>query len=86
MPKNTVTIPAELIPEFEAWGQMTARLFGRLRQQKGLIPKGTPKDQEWFWSKEWQEGEREADEALAKGDFEDFDNVEDLIANLQKGK
>lgn len=30
--KNTVTIPAELIPEFEAWGEMTVKLFGWVRK------------------------------------------------------
>src|SRR5690606_31790887 len=26
-------------------------------------PKRVPKDQDWFWSKEWQAGEREVNEA-----------------------
>ena len=45
-------------------------------------PKHVPKDQEWFWMKEWQKGEREVDEALARGDFKEFDNVEDAIKDL----
>jgi hypothetical protein len=45
-------------------------------------PKHVPKDQEWFWSAEWQVMEKEADEALARGDYKEFDNVEDLIADL----
>ena len=45
-------------------------------------PKHVPKDQEWFWTKEWQAGEREVDEALARGDFKEFDNVEDAIKEL----
>ena len=39
-------------------------------------------DQSWYWSKKWQAMEREADEAEANGDFVEFDNVEDLIADL----
>ncbi len=32
-----------------------------------LIPKKlVPKDQEWFWIKEWQEKEKETDEALKR--------------------
>jgi len=39
-------------------------------------------DQAWFWTEEWQEKEREADEALRKGEFEEFDRVEDLLNDL----
>ena len=45
-------------------------------------PKHVPKDQEWFWSKEWQRMEKEVNEALAKGEYQDFDNVDDLIEEL----
>ena len=47
-------------------------------------PRSIPKDQEWFWSKEWQAGEREVDEALARGEYEEFDSLEDLFANLHQ--
>jgi predicted transcriptional regulator len=30
-------------------------------------PRKIPKDQAWFWSKEWQKGEQEANEAILKG-------------------
>ena len=34
-----------------------------------LTPKKlVDKDQEWFWTKEWQERENEADKAIAKGE------------------
>ena len=82
MTQNTVTIPAELIPELEAWGKLTAKLFGQLRQQTGIPPKGVPKDQEWFWSKKWQAMEHEADQALSNGEYDDFDTVEEPIADL----
>lgn len=36
----------------------------------------------WYWSKEWQEKEKEADEALMKGDYKEFDDVQDLIKEL----
>lgn len=45
-------------------------------------PKHVPKDQGWFWSKEWQRMEKEVDKALTKGDYQDFDNVDDLIEEL----
>lgn len=46
-------------------------------------PRRIPKGQEWFWTKEWQKGEREVDEALARGDFKGFDSVEEAIEELR---
>jgi bifunctional DNA-binding transcriptional regulator/antitoxin component of YhaV-PrlF toxin-antitoxin module len=40
------------------------------------------KDQAWFWTKEWQEGEREASEDIAAGRVKAFESVEDLIKDL----
>jgi hypothetical protein len=31
-------------------------------------PENVPKGQEWYWSKQWQEWERQADEELARGE------------------
>ena len=50
-----------------------------------LVPKDLiDKDQTWFWTKEWQEGEREADEDIKTGRIREFDNVEDFIKELDK--
>lgn len=42
------------------------------------------KDQAWFWAKEWQKKEREADEDLKKGKYKEFKNVKDLIKDLHR--
>jgi len=84
MNKSSISIPVEMIPEFEEWGKLTARIFGRLREKEGLVPKGVPDDQKWFWSKEWQAMEREADEALATGEYVEFDNMDEAIEYLHK--
>jgi len=48
-----------------------------------LIPKRLAAQEEaWFWSEEWQEKEREADEALARGDYKEFSDAEELIREL----
>jgi len=39
-------------------------------------------DQEYFYTKEWQEKETQADRDLAEGRYKEFDNVEDLIKDL----
>lgn len=35
-------------------------------------------DQAWFWTPEWQQGEREADEDLAAGRLVRFESVDDM--------
>jgi antitoxin MazE len=40
------------------------------------------KSQAYFWTEEWQEGEREAEEDLKAGRVERFETLEDLIADL----
>lgn len=40
-------------------------------------------DQSWFWNEEWQSRYREAKADLSEGRFRDFDDVEDLLAELK---
>jgi hypothetical protein len=40
-------------------------------------------DQAWFWTPEWQAGEREADAQLAAGEGQVFDTDEGFIAHLR---
>ena len=50
-----------------------------------LIPIKTikvPRDQAWFWTPEWQDKEKEADENLSTGRYRDFDTLEDLLKDL----
>lgn len=49
-----------------------------------------PADQSWFWSEEWQAGEREAEEYIRKGhvsaemDFEDaMNHLDNLMAESE---
>ena len=51
-----------------------------------LVPqKLIPKDQAWFWTEDWQKGEREADEAILKGDLVGpFSNIKDALKALKK--
>lgn len=50
-----------------------------------IIPKKTiDAKQSWFWSKEWQEQEKEAEEDLMAGKVKKFKSVEELIKDLDK--
>ena len=41
-----------------------------------------PTDQAWFWTDEWQAGEREVDEAIARGDVKHFADADSFLASL----
>ena len=43
----------------------------------------TPKDQRWFWTREWQKKEREADADIARGRVKEFPSAEDLLEDLR---
>jgi antitoxin PrlF len=43
-----------------------------------------PADQRWFWTEEWQAGEREASEQIARGEITTFDDVDAFFAHLKR--
>jgi AbrB family looped-hinge helix DNA binding protein len=52
-------------------GQVTLRGFTSI-----------PTDQRWFWTPEWQAGEREADADLAAGRFTRYHDVDEMLEDL----
>lgn len=75
--RRQVTIPKEII---EQLGIKPGDYLEVTCKDRTVVL--TPSEDAWFWSTEWQEKEREADEALARGDYKDFDDVEELIRDL----
>jgi AbrB family looped-hinge helix DNA binding protein len=50
-----------------------------------LMPKKlVDKSQAYFWTRKWQEGEREADEDIKAGRVKTFDSVDELISDLER--
>jgi antitoxin MazE len=84
-PKHQITIPKEAFEELhlEVGDFLEANVTG---EGLLLIPKKLiSKDQAWFWTKEWQEKEKEADEAIEKGELSGpFENTDKLIRHLRK--
>lgn len=82
-PKHQVTIPAEAFARLglEPGDFLEVQVDGEALR---LVPqKLIPKDQAWFWTKEWQEGEREADEDIEQGRVSGpFDSVDELMRYL----
>ena len=88
-PDGAITIPKglrEQAPATELY-EVTLRDDGvfELRPRPEVAP-----DQAWFWTPEWQAGERDVDENYAAGRWERFDDAESFLADLkaraQRGK
>jgi AbrB family looped-hinge helix DNA binding protein len=43
-----------------------------------------PADQAWYWTEEWQAGEREVDEEIARGEERTFESAEEFVAHLRR--
>ena len=41
-------------------------------------------DQAWFWTDEWQAGEREVDEHIRKGEVLTFNTIEEFLLSLSQ--
>lgn len=81
--KNRITIPNEFVEELHL--EKGAQLEARIEDGKiVLVPVITiARDQAWFWTKSWQQGEREADEDIKAGRVsKSYDNADDLIRAL----
>ena len=48
-----------------------------------MLKKLVDKNQAYFWTKRWQEGEREADEDIRAGRVRTFNSVEELVEDLE---
>jgi bifunctional DNA-binding transcriptional regulator/antitoxin component of YhaV-PrlF toxin-antitoxin module len=81
--KNQLTIPRRISRalKIKRGDHLLMRLVeGRLEMVPARL---IPADQLWFWTPEWQQKEREADAALARGDYKETDDVEGLIRSLK---
>ena len=77
-----VTIPAEMRRQ----AGIDIGDYIEMRLEEGhlvLVPKQLiDKDQTWFWTKEWQAAEREAENDLRAGQVREFDTLDELVADL----
>lgn len=85
--KHQITIPKGIFKKLslEVGDILEAEVKGSaiFISPKKLIPK----DQTWFWTKEWQEKEKEAEEDIRKGRVHGpFESAKDLLKFLKKTK
>ncbi len=81
--KRQITIPQEAIAKLRLSEGDVLEL--RVQEDKiELVPMAlVPRDQLWFWTPEWQAKEREADEALSAGRYEDYPSARRAISGLK---
>ena len=48
------------------------------------VKKLVDKEQAWFWTRRWQEGERKAEEDIRAGRIHTFDGAKEAVAFLHK--
>ena len=81
---KNITLPLWLINRFH----VSIGDFVRLEETKdGVLMKPAKlidPSQAYFWTKEWQAGEREAEEDIRKGRVKGFKSVKDLMADLRR--
>ena len=81
--KAQVTLPAKIRKELglEVGDYLEAEIEERSIKLKPV--KVVDKSEARFYTKEWQEGERRANEDLKSGQYTEYDNVDDLIDSLE---
>jgi len=80
--RHQVTIPKKIVDALD----LKPGDYVEVTMEQGrivIVPKEVVDREAWFWSEEWQAKEREADEALAQGDYEEFEDIEGLIRDLR---
>jgi AbrB family looped-hinge helix DNA binding protein len=80
--KNQLTLPSDVrkqlnLKEYDI-------LSIEVKDNKIILTpqKVVDREQEWFWTERWQEGEKKAEEDLKTGRYKEFNNIDDLIKDL----
>lgn len=82
--RGLVALPASIrkryrLDEPGAQVEITERADGVLELRPAVA---VPAGEAWFWEKRWQEGEREVDSLVAKGDLTVTEGVDEFLQSL----
>lgn len=81
--KRQITLPPELLKNYG----LLISSFKAIPQREGILLKpriSVDAGQVWFWSRKWQEGEKEADQDLEEGRVRRFESVKDLTREIKQ--
>lgn len=82
--RGQITLPKSFIDKFDLNEGDTLELEVSDNGDITVVPMiQIPASQKWFWTEEWQQGEREAEEDIRLGNVKAFNNVHNLIAELE---
>ena len=88
-----VTIPLDKVQALARQAQLASLAHQPLEVPANLVgvlaeylreTLSVSEDQAWFWSEEWQAGEREAEADIIAGRVQTFETIEDLLADLDR--
>ena len=83
--RGQVTIPEEIRQALNL-GEGSILQFKLAGGRISAVPLALiPQDQAWFWTKEHQEKEQQAEEDLAEGRYKDFSSSDALLKELKRG-
>lgn len=80
---GAITIPAEILERAHLAEGSVVCLSVTEDGAIAIAPEGRDHDQAWFWTEEWQRGEREADEDIAAGRVTGPMTEEEFLAELR---
>lgn len=87
MSNGSVVLPASVVPTLQAMGGLWQSLVKELRSKtKVKVNRLIDPDQWWFWTPEWQAGEKQADLEIEAGLGKTYDDTDDLVSDLKKLK
>lgn len=80
--KSQVTIPKEIIKKLNL--KIGDSIDIDVEDNKIVIKPVVivPKDQAWFWSREWQQDEKQVDKDITNGNTKKFNSVQKLFEDL----
>lgn len=82
--KSQVTLPLSVRKKLDIEEGDFLDVQVRDREIVLKVKKLIDKDQAWFWTKRWQEGERQADEDIKAGRVHSYPDVKSAIAHLNE--
>lgn len=81
--KGTITIPQEIRQELDL--REGDEVIFTVEDGKVVMTPATviPRDQAWFWSRDWQNGEAEADADIAAGRVVRHESDEEFLSTIE---